>query len=622
MSKVQSFSSAASCPLAGHTALYTMLSQKNHGLNQGKCRFVCIIRQTHLKLSMGKLLKNVFQSNSLRPIMLLGLAIFLHTYLSAQTLNEVLGRPADSSVTMSVMFDVQTEVYWEYGTISGNYPVTTTTFVADAATPLEVDFSNLLPDTRYYYRTRYRINGTWNAFTAGPERTFHTQRAVGSTFTFTIEADEHLYDKKGVKNMYKVCLANQAADHPDFMMTLGDIFGDDHHPYTITSAQLDSLHKDYRPFLGTICHSVPFLICLGNHEGEFNYYLNQTPPNNMAVYATLWRKFYYPNPIPNHFYSGNPDIEPYGMDHPENYYSFTWGNALFVVLDVYRYQCDTSAKPENWAWTLGFPQYTWLKNTLESSQAQYKFVFAHHVRGQGRGALTNARYFEWGGYEMNGNYTFATKRPGWSKPIHQLFVDNGVNVFFQGHDHLFAHEVLDNITYQEVPMAADSTYEIGMLANAGAYTSDTIPGTGHLRVIVSPSCVKVDFVRAYLPADTVSGEHHNGEVGFSYTIGSCNTGVAEKPRIDLNRLTCMPNPFQDQVAVGFDLNKPSMVRLEITDMTGKSVYVTNKWCENAGRNSLIWDGNNLAGMKAPNGAYLCRLITNENTNTARIVKLK
>ncbi len=33
-------------------------------------------------------------------------------------------------------------------------------------------------------------------------------------------------------------------------------------------------------------------------------------------------------------------------------------------------------------------------------------------------------------------------------------------------------------------MPSDSTYEIGMLANADAYTADTVEGSGHLRVTV------------------------------------------------------------------------------------------------------------------------------------------
>lgn len=440
-------------------------------------------------------------------------------YLQAQEKSIILGRPTDTSITASVMFDRPVQYYLEYGKQSGSYTSTSNIYISATNTPDEIDIRNLTANTKYYYRMQYRLPGA-STYTATPEYFFQTQRAPGSTFTFTIEADEHLYDKKGVDNMYRITLANQAADKPDFMLSLGDIFGDDHYPFTITSGELDTLHRNYRPFLGAICHSIPFYVALGNHEGEMDYYLLNNAPNNLAIWGTKWRKFYYPNPFPNTFYSGNTDNEPYGIGQPENYYAWTWGDALFVVLDPYRDQCDTSAKPKNWDWTLGFAQYTWLKNTLESSTAKYKFVFAHHIRAQGRGGITNAKLFEWGGYEQNGtSYTFPSKRPGWAKPIHKLFVDNKVNIFFQGHDHVFAHEMLDSVTYQAVPMAADSTYEIGKLANADAYTADTLDGTGHIRVTVSPDCVKVDYIRAYLPADTLSGLHHNGEVAFSYTVG-------------------------------------------------------------------------------------------------------
>jgi len=479
--------------------------------------------------------------------------------LYAQSYNEILGRPADSGMTISILSDLNIEVYWEYGTTSGIYDKSTPNFIADADSALEANFVGLHTDTKYYYRTRYRPAGTSGLFAAGPEHTFHTQRPAGSSYTFTIEADEHLYDKKGVRSLYKVCLANQGKDNPDFMFTLGDIFGNDHQPFTITSHQMDSLHKMYRPYLGSICHSVPLMICLGNHEGEKEYYLLQTPPQNMAVYGTHWRKFYYANPYPGNFYSGNPDVEPYGMDHPENYYSWTWGNALFVVLDVYRYACDTTPKPEGWAWTLGFPQYTWLKNTLENSTAQYKFVFAHHTRGEGRGGILTAPYFEWGGYEQNGTtWGFAAHRPGWEKPIHQLFKDNGVTIFFQGHDHLFAHEILDGVTYQEVPMPSDSTYHLGVIANGDAYVSDTLYGSGHLRVTVSPYCVKVDYVRAFLPIDTLNGAHHNGEVAFSYTVGDCSVGTDQ--RAVSPEITVFPNPASDLISVSLP---PGLVQKEV-----------------------------------------------------------
>ena len=492
------------------------------------------------------------QKNRLLPILFFFFSILLTLNIKAQKFTIILGRPTDSLVTASIAFDQNVEYYFEYGKQSGNYTSISSTYTNMANTPDERDIDKLLPNTRYYYRLRYRLIGA-TSYLASSEYSFFTQRSKGSTFSFTIEADEHLYDKKGVDNMYRITLANQAKDKPDFMLSLGDIFGDDHYPTTITSQQLDVLHNNYRPFLGAICHSIPFYVCLGNHEGENDYFKAMNPPNNLAIWATLWRKNYYPNPFPNGFYSGNTEKEPFGVDYPENYYAWTWGDAQFIVLDVYRDQCDTSEKPQGWNWSLGLPQYTWLKNTLESSTSKYKFVFAHHIRGQGRGGVTNAQLYEWGGLnKLGGANTFANNRPGWAKPIHQLFIDNKVNIFFQGHDHVFAHEMLDSITYQAVPMAADSTYEIGMLANADSYVSDTVVGTGHLRVTVSPENVKVDFVRTYLPADTL-GTHKNAEIAFSYTIGSVKVSAVNE-LIEADKVIIYPNPSSDLINVSLPAN--------------------------------------------------------------------
>lgn len=521
----------------------------------------------------------------------------------AQSYNIILGRPTDRTVTASILFSQDMQYYLEYSALQGVYSDNTNIASATAGIPVETDMTSLLPDAKYYYRLRYKPAGT-STFLASPEYSFHTQRAAGSSFTFTIEADEHLYDIKGVKSLYQRCLNNQFADKPDFMLSLGDIFGDDHYPTTITSAQVDELHKNYRPFLGSICHSVPFYICLGNHEGENDYYLLQNPPDNLAVWGTKWRKYYYPNPYPNSFYSGNNDVEQYGIGNPENYYAWIWGDALFVVLDVYRDQCDTSDKPGAWAWTLGKPQYDWLKNTLESNTSKYKFVFAHHIRGQGRGGITNAKLFEWGGYEQNGtNYTFASKRPGWAKPIQQLFKDNGVTIFFQGHDHLFAKEELDGVIYQEVPMPSDSTYTLGMLANADAYTSVIQEGSGHIRVTVSPACVKVDYVRAYLPADEQSGVHKNGEVTYTYSVGNCITSVSNNIS-DVNNISIYPNPAKDILYVK-NANPLSSVDVCLYNSWGQAVV-----CSNA---------KSIDVSHLPGGIYIAKISIGNKTRSQKIL---
>jgi hypothetical protein len=50
-----------------------------------------------------------------------------------------------------------------------------------------------------------------------------------------------------------------------------------------------------------------------------------------------------------------------------------------------------------------------------------------------------------------GDDELASHRPGWALPIHALMVKNRATAFFQGHDHEFAHQQLDGITYQTLP---------------------------------------------------------------------------------------------------------------------------------------------------------------------------
>jgi hypothetical protein len=168
-----------------------------------------------------------------------------------------------------------------------------------------------------------------------------------------------------------------------------------------------------------------------------------------------------------------------------------------------------------WDITHGDAQYQWLKTTLEKSDAKYKFVFAHHVMGTGRGGVELAELYEWGGLNNNGRWGFTTKRPNWASPIHKLMADNNVTIFFQGHDHIWAKQELDGVIYQTLSEPADPFY---VLYNADAFLSgDKFPNTGYTRVTVSPTAVRVDYVRTYLPADEGAGKT-SGATAFSYSV--------------------------------------------------------------------------------------------------------
>jgi PKD repeat protein len=432
--------------------------------------------------------------------------------------NIVLGSPETTSMKANVFSPDQSgTVYIAYGTASGTYDAVTPTSSLSAAAPVEIALNNLQGDARYYYRLYYQAAG--EGFSSSSEYTFHTARPAGSTFVFDIQGDSHpeRFPLQFNPALYTLTLQAAAADQPDFYMTIGDDFSvDTLDPATVDDAEVIGRYTLQRPYLGLIGSSAPVFLTNGNHEQAALYLLNGTP-NNVAVWAQNARNTLYSEPAPDNFYSGNTEqIEYVGL--LRDYFAWTWGDALFVVIDPYWESpvCVDEPfgggpkRPSIWEVTHGNTEYQWLKTTLEQSTAKYKFVFAHHVMGTGRGGIEESPFYEWGGENQNGTWGFATYRPDWPTPIHQLMVDNNVTIFFQGHDHIWVHQQIDGMTYQTLSEPADSHYA---WYNSDAYLSgDKFPNSGYTRVTVSPTQVKVEYVRMYLPGDGTSG------VAFSYTI--------------------------------------------------------------------------------------------------------
>jgi hypothetical protein len=456
----------------------------------------------------------------------------------------LLGRPTDHSVTANVIPDQSGEISFEYGTASGVYGSQTGATACTANEPVEVVIGGLTSNTRYYYRVRFRA-ASGDPWTAGGQHSFETQRVPGSTFKFTIISDSHLGQYGGQTAdqlaLYERSLAHVASDAPDFHIDLGDTFPMDQFPLGtgMTEATAKAAYLYQRPYLDAISADIPFYLAMGNHENEEGWNWDDVfpaPAGSLALRGIKYRKLFYPNPVPDGFYTGNTDVSRTvieGGDHlQEDYYAWEWGDALFVVIDPFHYTMkwpsegstyggegsDNETQGDRWDWTLGKQQYDWLTDTLETSDAKWKFVFTHHLTGgvipYGRGGVGAAPYFEWGGLNWDGTDGFAAHRPGWAMPIHDLLVANGVNIVFHGHDHFFSKEALDGIVYLEVPKPDDNTNATNYRQDGGGYpTGVNIDASGHIRVEVSPDQVNVDYVRSYLP-----GTGNDGQVAYSFAI--------------------------------------------------------------------------------------------------------
>ncbi|HEX9021094.1 MAG TPA: metallophosphoesterase [Nitrospirota bacterium] len=161
-----------------------------------------------------------------------------------------------------------------------------------------------------------------------------------------------------------------------------------------------------------------------------------TRPGNKQDWSKFWEMskpitMPYFLTVGNHdVYSRKPRTEKIyqeEVDLPGNklYYSFVVGNSLFIVLDTY---FDHQMRK------IAGAQYKWLKKVLANSKRKHKFVFLHAplytIRGKGKHA----------GDSLD-------KNPSYRGLLESLFVQNGVQMVFSGHEHFYQRTTHDGIIH-------------------------------------------------------------------------------------------------------------------------------------------------------------------------------
>ncbi len=83
------------------------------------------------------------------------------------------------------------------------------------------------------------------------------------------------------------------------------------------------------------------------------------------------------------------------------------------------------------------------------------------------------------------------------------------------------------------------------------------------------------------------------------------TGISETNAFSSNFKTyAYPNPFENNVNIGYFLDAPSDVTIEVYSVFGELVKSIRNTVEPAGSHEITWDGKNTAGSKLANGSYV------------------
>jgi hypothetical protein len=412
--------------------------------------------------------------------------------------NELLTNPDSTSVQVSVVPNESgARIYVEYGDDPGQYSMVTPPQTSDAGVMLVFVMEGLERDETYHYRLIHKKSGE-TVFGANPERSFKTQKSEGESFTFIHMTDSHVgmyLDPSNPDFVWRRKVTSDSIDqinleNPDFVIDTGDTYmthigGGS--PF-ISQLETDSRYSQSRNYYENL--NSPYFLSLGNHEGEFDFSGVGGHDSYLMNLSENSRLRYLPN---------SHDV--YGGGEKGNYYAFEWGDALFVILDSYRY--NTVAPQTGDDWVLGAEQMDWLNSTLQSSSKEWKFLFSHHILG----GADKVIFYNYG--DGGGNYS----QTGDQKTINDLMEKYNAQIFFYGHVHLFAHD-WNNWSSAGTPGSVDyvATSVSGGMSVCGSYErrnmyDNEICKRGYTRVEVSPSSVTFSFV-----------DHADGSSLYSFTI--------------------------------------------------------------------------------------------------------
>ena len=242
-----------------------------------------------------------------------------------------------------------------------------TYYIVKAEVPLE-------DSTTYTYRAydKYVDVGT-------DAVTVQTKNLKAETFTFAHVSDSQSSENTGVH--FGAVLSNIVGKN-DFVLHTGDVVED------------SKVEIEWKNMLDTnfaYLSKIPVMAISGNHETTYKNGSNETYKHfNQKIGSEQDTKLGY-------------------------YYSFTYGNAKFIMLNTNRLTGNA----------LTVDQYDWLINELENNTATWTFVAMHNPM------YSAGKY----GSDPSRNAISVALR----NQLQSIFAEYGVDVVLQGHDHLVSH---------------------------------------------------------------------------------------------------------------------------------------------------------------------------------------
>ncbi len=255
---------------------------------------------------------------------------------------------------------------------------------AEPKTMHEIRATGLTADTRYYYKVS-------SCDKSSPVYEFYTAPHKGAPIKFVAISDTQSHPE-----VSSLLFEAMAAKQPYLTIHAGDEVG--------SGGWGPGWKTEFYDPLRPIGHSVPLFVAIGNHEGNSPFFYK---------YAS------YPPSLPD-----DPESE--------SFYSFTYGNVFFVMIDTNKAWFDIVIDPENPHET---PISKWLKGAIESPEAKaatWRIAVGHQ----------NAFSESWspGDCGYDGNVTVRE----WLWP---MLAANKFHAYLSGHTHDYERGMKDGVAH-------------------------------------------------------------------------------------------------------------------------------------------------------------------------------
>lgn len=227
----------------------------------------------------------------------------------------------------------------------------------------EVTLTGLEPEKQYFYRVWPETKRTLRP---SDVLTFQTANRKNTPYAFAI-----LSDTQSNPSVAGTIAAHAWGQRPNFCIHAGDLVG--------TGRNKAHWVDQFFPSLHPLISRVAFMPVLGNHEQNAQHYYDY-----MALPA------------------------------PEYYYTYTYGNAQFFMVDS-----NKKLGPES-------EQYRWLDQALAASDAEWKFVCHHHPPYS---SDENDYGDLWAGTSTRGDLK--------ARQLVPLYEKHGVDIVWNGHIHSY-----------------------------------------------------------------------------------------------------------------------------------------------------------------------------------------